>query len=619
MKSLLLVLLNSGLIVGSPVRVNNSILDLGMAVETLADLMDPDVKSASQVNSLSAEIIPNLVRLIKEFKEGEGSEVGIGAGMLEAGMVEVVENILVNAEEICNTENPSLNSSFINGVTDELASRTSDTQSCFQLNTRVTGTDIRGSVIKKVVRTSDQECQKSCEQEPQCEYFLYFTDTHHQSWKHGECRLLRQQGEFQENEQGHTSGPKTCPDTKQDNIIKLKALIEKTVQDTLDVECSRLSSVESWKRDFVDQVEMNIEMSSFEGNQEGDIAMLEEDITDAILLANEKSPGARLSAAQTKQLLDTFLLQFYHLLSQSKLNKSLFDPSYVETEGSADYDDDNSEHNNENYIETQTDKDMQPSFSQDYMTKSNTADASVETDDISASQINSLNAEIIPNLARLINEFKEGEGSEVGIGAGMLEAGMVEVVENILVNAEEICSTENPSLNSSFINGVAEVLASRTSDGQDHRIKITELIQKTAQNTIDVECSRLSSNAEPLPMGEPDTKKYEEPKTHTHEDPPMDPCLHHSDTTMTPETGDEYGAKTSDTMTFSNDPIKSVIDPSLENENFIIDNSIDDTDAGSITFEDRDIIKPVTSRPSEADATENYPEVEPESEPYKDR
>ena len=90
----------------------------------------------------------------------------------EAGMVEVVENILVNAEEICNTEIPSLNSSFINGVTDELASRTSDTQSCFHLNTRVTGTDIRGSVIKKVVRTSDQECQKSCEQEPQCEYFL---------------------------------------------------------------------------------------------------------------------------------------------------------------------------------------------------------------------------------------------------------------------------------------------------------------------------------------------------------------------------------------------------------------------------------------------------------------
>ena len=260
-KSLLLILINSNFIFCSPLRVNNSILDVGAAVETLADLLEPDVLSASQANNLNAEIIPNLSRLIKEFTANEGSELGIGAGMLEAGMVQVVENILVNGQELCGSENPSVNSSLIGGVTDELVSLTSSsTQTCFLLDTRVTGTDIRGSVIRKVVRTSDVECQQSCKDEPQCEFFLFFNDNHYQTWKRGECRLLRQQGENQENQPGHTSGPKTCPDTKQETRDKLKMLIQQTAEDTLDVECSRLASFESWRQAFVNQMQMNIKI-----------------------------------------------------------------------------------------------------------------------------------------------------------------------------------------------------------------------------------------------------------------------------------------------------------------------------------------------------------------------
>ena len=259
-KSLLLILLNSGLVFGSPLRVNNSILDVGAAVETLADLLEPDVLSASQANVLNAEIIPNLSRLIKEFTDGEGSEVGIGAGMLEAGMVQVVENILVNGQEICSAENPSLNSSLISGVTDELESLlqtnagSGKQTTCFLMDTRVTGTDIRGGVIKKVVRTSDVECQKSCQDEPECEFFLFFNDNHYQTWKRGECRLLRQQGENQENQPGHTSGPKTCPETGGDIRDQLETLLQQTAEDTIGMECSRLSSFESWRSEFVDQV-----------------------------------------------------------------------------------------------------------------------------------------------------------------------------------------------------------------------------------------------------------------------------------------------------------------------------------------------------------------------------
>ena len=70
---------------------------------------------------------------------------------------------------------------------------------------------------------------------------------------------MRQQGDNQENQPGHTSGPKTCPETGGDTRVKLETLLQQTSEDTIGMECSRRSSFESWRSEFVDQVQMNIE------------------------------------------------------------------------------------------------------------------------------------------------------------------------------------------------------------------------------------------------------------------------------------------------------------------------------------------------------------------------
>ena len=71
--------------------------------------------------------------------------------------------------------------------------RTAETgaESCFKTDSRLSGTDMRNSVIKKTVVDSPEECQEKCVENSDCLYFLYFTDEHYQSWKRGECRLLR--------------------------------------------------------------------------------------------------------------------------------------------------------------------------------------------------------------------------------------------------------------------------------------------------------------------------------------------------------------------------------------------------------------------------------------------
>ena len=603
-KSLLLILLNSNFIFCSPLRVNNSILDVGAAVETLADLLEPDVLSASQANILNAEIIPNLSRLIKEFTANQGSELRIGAGFLEAGMVQVVENVLVNGEQLCSLDNPSVNSSLISGVADELASLTSSsTQTCFLVDTRVTGTDIRGSVIRKVVRTSDVECQRSCKDEPQCKFFLFFNDNHYQTWKRGECRLLRQQGENQENESGHTSGPKTCPDTKQDTRDNLETLIQQTAEDTLEVECSRLASFESWRAAFVEQMQMNIEMSRFEGNQEDDVTKLEEDINAAILSANEQSPGAEISPAQTKQLLDTFVFQFYYLLSQSELNKSLFDPNYAEGSGDYYYDDD---YDDEDDTETETEMNMD-TFSLEDITNSDQDEYLVP--DLSLD----LEDEVIPEPEVEPEAEPEAEPApEADYDLSKSSSDMDADVPNFSVDIDFVETSSKldpyPEVEPQYepypeveleydpypefsIDIVAEPTVEVEPEYEPYP-EVEPEYDPYPEFSIDV-AAEPTAEVEPLSMGEPDNQPYPD---RSHVDPPMDPCLLHShstDTTMAPDMGDEYGAKTDDDMMFNNDPIEAIMDPSLELENFIGDSSAGDMGgAWPVSYEDLNSVNP---------------------------
>ena len=80
---------------------------------------------------------------------------------------------------------------------------------CVQTDMRLTGTDVSGSRIREVYRSTDALCQAACVEEAECKYFLYFSQTHYQPWKRGACRLLRRGGDFVP-AAGHVSGPKTC-------------------------------------------------------------------------------------------------------------------------------------------------------------------------------------------------------------------------------------------------------------------------------------------------------------------------------------------------------------------------------------------------------------------------
>ena len=56
---------------------------------------------------------------------------------------------------------------------------------------------MRNGIIRKTKENTVEDCQGRCQEENDCEFFLYFTDSHYQTWKRGECRLLRYQGEYQ--------------------------------------------------------------------------------------------------------------------------------------------------------------------------------------------------------------------------------------------------------------------------------------------------------------------------------------------------------------------------------------------------------------------------------------
>ena len=62
---------------------------------------------------------------------------------------------------------------------------------CFTKDGRYSGTDLRGSKIREGRAESTAACQEVCQDEPECEYFIYFRTDHYQPSKRRICRLLR--------------------------------------------------------------------------------------------------------------------------------------------------------------------------------------------------------------------------------------------------------------------------------------------------------------------------------------------------------------------------------------------------------------------------------------------
>ena len=87
-------------------------------------------------------------------------------------------------------------------------------ENCIVENSRYSGTDLMGSVVRVLKKSDTKQCQAECARDPECKFFLYFNKQHPQWFKHGVCRLLRVSGDMKMNDVGHVSGPKNCPDSK---------------------------------------------------------------------------------------------------------------------------------------------------------------------------------------------------------------------------------------------------------------------------------------------------------------------------------------------------------------------------------------------------------------------
>ena len=233
----------------------------------------PNVNFVTQAATLNQEIIPNLSKLIHEFTIDNEASTGLGLADLENGMAKIVEEVLSKSLQ-CTGGQDMTNSSLVQSITDDLTSKRVHNDNCFQLNTRLSGTDIGGSVIKKIKEESDLNCQESCKDHPECNFFLYFTSTstHYQTWKRGECRLLRFQGQYQPNQKGHTSGPSECDKVdSQDNYDQLKAFLTRTSDETLDLECSRLARARQEGRSLLKELENHVKLNVFSGAEKEDM------------------------------------------------------------------------------------------------------------------------------------------------------------------------------------------------------------------------------------------------------------------------------------------------------------------------------------------------------------
>ena len=170
------------------------------AIWTLIDSVSEDLNQVTQMVVLQYQVIPLLSASIENLMTTKASLFSEDSGLrtdIEEKIASVIQALLSTETEWCWCEEPEHVEELVGTVVGELFSghvkRTAETgaESCFKTDSRLSGTDKKNSVIKKTKVDSPEECQEKCVENSECLYFLYFTDDHYQSWKRGECRLLR--------------------------------------------------------------------------------------------------------------------------------------------------------------------------------------------------------------------------------------------------------------------------------------------------------------------------------------------------------------------------------------------------------------------------------------------
>ena len=170
------------------------------AIWTFIDSVSEDLNQVTQMVVLQYQIIPMLSASLENLMTTNASlfsqDTGLGAD-IQVKMASVIQALWSSETEWCWCSEPEHVEDLVAKVVGELYSghveRTPQTgaESCFKTDSRLSGTDMRNGVIKKTFVDSPEECQEKCVENSDCLYFLYFTDNHYQSWKRGECRLLR--------------------------------------------------------------------------------------------------------------------------------------------------------------------------------------------------------------------------------------------------------------------------------------------------------------------------------------------------------------------------------------------------------------------------------------------
>ena len=166
------------------------------AIWTLIDSVSEDLNQVTQMVVLQYQVIPMLSTSLENLMTANASLFSQDSGLrvdLEEKMASVIQALLSTETEWCWCSEPEHVEDLVGTAMGELYSGHAKriAESCFKTDSRLSGTDKKNSVIKKTKVDSPEECQEKCVENSDCLYFLYFTDEHYQSWKRGECRLLR--------------------------------------------------------------------------------------------------------------------------------------------------------------------------------------------------------------------------------------------------------------------------------------------------------------------------------------------------------------------------------------------------------------------------------------------
>jgi hypothetical protein len=126
---------------------------------------------------------------------------------------------------------------------------------CFIDNGRYSGTDYENGTIVQGLANSIEDCQNSCIDEKECQFFVYFKEDHQEQEKRKVCRLLRFDGILEENQIGHKSGPKFCVGIFYPRVFakKLRDFVIKFSSGYRAVQC-RMVAVRQESKTKIDQM-----------------------------------------------------------------------------------------------------------------------------------------------------------------------------------------------------------------------------------------------------------------------------------------------------------------------------------------------------------------------------